>query len=69
MKLTETTKRALACRREERDLMADGWEFVGEGGGKLWELQRGGRWNEVIKEVRISVDGKGLWVKTGKIDA
>ena len=64
--MTETTKRVLASRREERDLMADGWEFVGEGGGKLWELNRGGRWNHVIKEVRISVDGKGLWVKTGK---
>jgi hypothetical protein len=31
----------------------------------VWEIIRGSKWKEVITDVRISVDGKALWVKTG----
>jgi len=41
----------------------DGWEYVGENGGPLWELVRGDRWDHVITDVMISRCGKGLWVK------
>lgn len=64
MKVTAFTKSALECRRENRDLPKEGWERVGENGGNLWQLYRGGRWNHTITDVRISVDGKSLWIKT-----
>lgn len=63
MRVSELTKSALACRRETRDLKAAGWEPVGENGGNLWELHRGWRYNHRIVDVKISVDGKSLWVK------
>jgi len=64
MKLSEFGRAALRVRRDKRDMEADGWEFVGEGGGKLWELHRGSRIGFVITEVRIAADGLGLWIKT-----
>ena len=67
MKVSELTKSALACRRDARDMEADGWERVGEGGGKLWELHRGGRVGHHIVDVRIAADGKSLWVKTAAL--
>jgi hypothetical protein len=41
MLVTDRTREALRCRRVRRKLAADGFEEVGENGGKLWELQRG----------------------------
>lgn len=64
MKVTDFTRRALAVRRDRRDMIAAGWEFVGEGGGKLWELYRGYRYTHRISDVRIAADGKALWIKT-----
>jgi len=64
MKVTDFTRRALATRRDKRDMLAQGWEFVGEGGGNLWELYRGVRWRQRIVDVRIAACGKALWVKT-----
>lgn len=64
MKVTSLTTAALECRREDRDLPKDGWERVSEGGGLLWELHRGRRWNHRITDVRVAVDGKSLWIKT-----
>lgn len=64
MLATASQKEAIAIRRELRDLPKEGWEQVGEGGGKLWELYRGGRWRHRITDVRISVDGRSLWIKT-----
>lgn len=66
MKVTDFTRRALACRREKRDYEKRGWERVGENGGKLWELHRGYRYNHKIVDVAISVDGRSLWVKIEK---
>lgn len=63
MRVTDTTRRRLAYRREERAMIRAGWERVGEGGGKLWELHRGCRWRERITDVRIAIDGKSLWVR------
>lgn len=64
MRVTEFTRDALAYRKEDRDMKRDGWERVGEGGGKLWELYRGFRWNHAITQCKISVDGKSVWIKT-----
>lgn len=64
MRVTDFTRDALRSRKEDRDMKKDGWERVGEGGGKLWELYRGGRWNHRITDAQISVDGKSLWIKT-----
>lgn len=63
MKVTGLTKRALAVRRELRDLPKAGWERVGEGGGRLWELVRGSRIGYQITETRISADGVSVWVR------
>jgi hypothetical protein len=57
-------KRVLASRREHRDLPKQGWEYLGEGGGKLWELYRGYRIGYEITEVRIAASGTALWIKT-----
>ncbi len=64
MKLSQFSRVALNVRRDKRDMKRDGWEFVGEGGGALLELYRGGRHGHVITDVRISACGKGLWIKT-----
>ena len=58
---TEFQKRALAYRREKRDMEKAGYERVGEGGGNLWELYRGGRYNHRIIDAKISVDGKEVF--------
>ena len=63
MKVTDFTRKALAVRRDKRDRLRNGWEFVGEGGGKLWELNRGYRLRHSIVEVAISACGKGVWIK------
>jgi hypothetical protein len=46
---------------------AEGWEEVGEGGGKLWELYRGARHDHVITDVRIAPGGKSLLIKTARV--
>lgn len=66
MKVTQFTRVTLAVRREKRDLPKDGWEYVGENGGRLWELHRGYRYRHRIVEVRIAYDGKGLWMKAAE---
>lgn len=63
MKVTDFTKGALTVRRERRDMAKAGWEFVGEDGGKLWELEREGRYTHRIADVKIAACGKALWVK------
>lgn len=68
MKVTELTKLTLRTRRENRAMKTAGYERVDDRGGKLWELHRGGRWREVIKDVVIAVDGKSLWVRVGEPD-
>lgn len=63
MKVTQLTKDALSSRRQGRALLARGYEYVGEGGGRLWELERGFRIGWVIKDAIIAVHGKGVYVK------
>jgi len=65
MKVTDWTRRALLLRRTRRDWEREGYEEVGEGGGMLWELNRGVRYRQVIKDVRIFPNGKSLFVKIG----
>lgn len=68
MKVTTNTRRALAIRRDCRDRLRDGWEFVGERGGSLCELYRGYRYDHKITEVRIAACGKAFWIKTQKVE-
>lgn len=65
MRVTDFTKQALKTRRDRRDRLKDGWEFLGVDGG-LWQLVRGGRYREVIVECAVSACGKGVWVKTAE---
>lgn len=44
-------------------LTKDGWEEIGEGGGKIWELYRGFRTSHRIVDARIAPDGKSIFVK------
>lgn len=62
MKFNDWTKRVMAYRKMRRDLLAKGWEEVGECGGALWELYRGSRTHARIVDVRIAPDGKSLFV-------
>lgn len=66
MRVTEFTRSALAVRRDFRDREREGWEYIDEHGGKLWELHRGGRYDQHIIDVRIAACGKALWIKTAK---
>ncbi len=66
MKVSSFTRCALAIRRDRRTMERGGWEFVGEGGGRLWELYRGGRGDHRIVDVRIAACGRALWIKTAK---
>lgn len=66
MKVTAFTRATLASRRQSKELFAKGWEEVGEGGGKLWELHRGYRHDYRIVAVQIGADGKRLYVKIEK---
>lgn len=66
MIVTDVTRKILKVRRDARDHRRDGWERVGEGGGRLWELYRGMRDDHKILEVEIASCGKALWIKTGR---
>ena len=48
---------------EHTKLSDDGWEEVGEGGGRLWELHRGYRTGHRIVDARITPDGMSMLVK------
>jgi hypothetical protein len=52
---------------EANRLLSDGWEMVGENGGLLWQLHRGGRTRSVITDVRIAPGGKELLVKIEEV--
>lgn len=59
MRVTGYTRKALAVRREARDMKAAGWELV----PGPWEMDRGGRQSAVITEAKVSVTGKHVWIK------
>jgi|GraSoi_2013_40cm_1033754.scaffolds.fasta_scaffold16686_2 hypothetical protein len=64
MHVTDRTREALRCRRIRRDLIADGFEEIGEGGGNLWQLHRGFGIDHMITAVAIAPEGKSLFIKT-----
>jgi hypothetical protein len=64
MRVTDRTREALRCRRIRRDLIAAGFEEIGEGGGHLWKLHRGFGADHVITAVAIAPEGKSLFIKT-----
>jgi hypothetical protein len=64
MRVTERTREALRCRRIRRDLIAAGFEEIGEGGGHLWQLHRGFGIGHTITAVAIAPEGKSLFIKT-----
>ena len=64
MKVTAFTRDVLRCRRTRRDLGKRGYEEVGEGGGRLWELHRGCRIGHTITDVQIAPEGRSLFIKT-----
>lgn len=66
MKLSARTRDILRCRRARRRLKKEGWEEVGEGGGRLWELHRGRRIGFVITDVQIGPEGTSLFIKTAE---
>jgi hypothetical protein len=67
MRVTPFTRNTLRYRRAVRKLRLAGFEEVGEGGGRLWELHRGARTDHVITDVRIGPDRKTVWIKTAKV--
>lgn len=63
MKFNERTIRGLKIARQRRELTALGYEQVGEGGGRLWELERGYRYDHEIVDAIVGADGRSVWVK------
>lgn len=66
MKITDHTRRVLAYRRQFRDLTAKGYEEVGERGGRLWEIYRGGRVGQRIVDCVIATHGLSVFVRIEK---
>lgn len=63
MRFTERTKSALAYRRQKRDLESRGYEEIGERGGNLWEIYRGGRMGQKIVDAVVATHGMSVFVK------
>jgi hypothetical protein len=64
MRVTDCTREALRCRRIRRNLIAAGFEEIGEGGGHLWQLHRRFGIDHTITAVAIAPEGKSLFIKT-----
>lgn len=62
MKVTDRTRKALAIRREQRSLEANGYRRHETD----WEIHRGARFEEIIVDAKISVDGKYIYTKLGR---
>lgn len=65
MKVSDLTRRALALRREARELRRLGYRQHETD----WEIVRGFQRDHVIVDARISADGKTVWTKLGKATA
>lgn len=61
MKVTDFTRRALAVRREKRDMARKGYVRHETD----WEIHRGGRIGDRIVDARVSVDGLYVYTKLG----
>ncbi len=60
MKVTDSTRRALAFRREKRTLTALGYQQHETD----WEIHRGWKLGHVIVDAKISVDGMYVYTRT-----
>lgn len=58
MKVTATTRRALAFRREALEMQRAGYEWL-----EPWRLARGDQWRGKIVSVKAGVDGKRIYYK------
>lgn len=71
MLVTTYVRKQLAVRRFRRDMKKQGYEYIDERGGMLWQLHRGSRSyggnQHVITDVKIDIDRISLWVKTEKV--
>jgi hypothetical protein len=67
MLVTEHTREGLRLERFRRDMEARGYEKIGEGGGKLWELYRGWRTDQRIVDAIVDPGGRAIWIKTEKV--
>jgi hypothetical protein len=65
MIVTDSTRQALASRRQAKRLEAAGYRRHETD----WEIVRGGRYREVIVDVQIDVSGKYVWTKIGAPDS
>lgn len=63
MKVTDYTRKALAGRRERRDMERAGYRLHETD----WEVLRGHKFDQEIVDVRISFDRKHVWTKLGKV--
>jgi hypothetical protein len=65
MLVTDFTRRAIAYRRQRRDLLAKGYEQITckFGVGDLWQLDRGYRYDWRLTDCVLGVDGKSVYVK------
>ena len=63
MKVTDRTRKVLYYRRTVRQWKAEGFEEIGECGGNLWEIYRGARCGQTIREARIAPDGMSVFVR------
>lgn len=61
MIVTARTRYILAIRRERRDLERQGYRQHETD----WEIHRGGRYNEVIVDAKVSICGKYVYTKIG----
>ena len=63
VKLSERSKQILGNRRFHRDMTARGYEEVGERGGRLWEIYRGGRVGSRIIDAVVAPNGMSVYVR------
>lgn len=61
MRFTERTRKALAFKRQERELKKLGYRRRETD----WEILRGFQTDKVILDAKISVDGKYVYTKIG----
>lgn len=63
MLVTKLTREVLKYRRFKARWIEEGYEEIGENGGRLWEIYRGRRMGQKIRDARIAPDGMTVFVK------
>jgi hypothetical protein len=66
MLLNDRTRKWLAVRRARQSFKERGFEEIGESGGRMWELHRGGRQDCRITACEIDPLKKTVWVRVEK---